>query len=64
MTLEILNHDQYILVANGTKVPVTGIGTINLFSKNIKNVLYIQSFTTNLISVSKITQEFNCDVLF
>jgi hypothetical protein len=63
-TLEMCTNDQYILVANGTKVPITSMGTINLFSKEIKNVLYIDSFKTNLISVSKITQEFNCDVFF
>jgi GAG-pre-integrase domain len=63
-TLEMCTNDQYILVANGTKVPITGIGTINLFSKEIKNILYIDLFKTNLISVSKITQEFNYDVFF
>lgn len=57
-TIEMLNHDQYILVANGTKVTVTSIGTINLFSKNIKKCVIYK------LIYNKSNLEFNCDVFF
>ena len=53
-----------VTVANGIQVPIEGIGETNFFEKTITNVLYMPSFTSNLLSVSKITQELNCKVIF
>ena len=43
---------------------IKGIGETTLFSKNISNVLYMPTFISNLLYVSKMTNEFNCNVTF
>jgi Integrase core domain/GAG-pre-integrase domain len=62
--LNLINDDKYVRVANGMKARINGIGEINLFSIKIKNILYIESFSTNLISIPKLTQELNCNINF
>jgi hypothetical protein len=53
-----------VTVANGSKVPIDQIGTTTMLSNKISNVLYLPTFASNLISVSKITKELNCNVIF
>ena len=53
--LKPIKGDQYVLVVNGMKARINGIGTLNIFSREINNVLYIDSFTTNLLSIKKIS---------
>ena len=53
-----------MIIANGEKMKIVGIGTINIFSKEIPNVLYVQNCSSNLLFISKITKELNCEVLF
>jgi hypothetical protein len=55
---------QPVIVANGSQVPIDQIGTTNILSNNIFGVLYLPNFTSNLLSVSKITNELNCNVIF
>ena len=62
--LKPTNGNQYVSVANGMKAKVNGIGEINLYGKQIKNVLYLETFPVNLISINKLTQELNCNVIF
>ncbi|XP_056171795.1 uncharacterized protein LOC130139257 [Syzygium oleosum] len=52
-----------ITVANGTQDPVEGQGTINLFSAAC-DVLFVPSLSSNLLSVSKLTNELDCNVVF
>jgi hypothetical protein len=40
------------------------VGIPIFFSKNIANVLYLPTFSSNLLSVSKITNDLNCNVIF
>jgi hypothetical protein len=58
------NEPQYIIVANGIKTQIYGIGTTNLFTKNINDVLYLSDFNSSLLSISKITKNLNCNVIF
>jgi hypothetical protein len=51
-------------VANDSQVPIEKIGSTNILSKKISNVLYLPNFTSNLFSVSKITKELNYNVIF
>jgi hypothetical protein len=53
-----------VVVANGDKMEILGSGSINFFSKNIQNVLHVRNYASNLISISKITNELNCEILF
>ena len=46
------------------KAQINGVGEIDIFNKKIHNVLYLDTFPINLISVKKLTYEFNCDVIF
>ena len=34
-----IKYPQYVTVANGAKIPIQNIGTMNVFSKIIPNVL-------------------------
>jgi hypothetical protein len=39
-------------------------GSIILFSKNISNILHVKNCTSNLLSISKITNELNYKIIF
>jgi GAG-pre-integrase domain len=63
--LELLNsctNDQKISVADGSKITIRGKGTI--FDQSIPNVLYVPELTVNLLSVQKLAQELNCNIIF
>jgi hypothetical protein len=62
--LDIIDNDQYVLVASGMKIKVNGVGEFTIFSNKIKDILYINTFSMKLISMSKLTKELNCDVFF
>jgi hypothetical protein len=51
-------------VANGDKIKIIGSGSIDLFSKKLSNVSYVQDCPTNLLSINKIAQELNCEIIF
>jgi hypothetical protein len=46
-----------VIVINGSKVPIEWIENVNILSNNISDVLYLPSFTSNLLSVSKIIKK-------
>ena len=46
------------------KAKINGIGEIIFCNKKIFNVIYLDTFPINLLSVKKLTQELNCDVIF
>ena len=52
-----------VVIANGTKVPVKGVGDLELFDKKSK-AFYMPSFTSNLLSVKKATTDLNCYAIF
>ncbi|XP_056857376.1 uncharacterized protein LOC130506717 [Raphanus sativus] len=60
---EIKAATGHVLVANGTKVPIEGVGNLKLFEKN-SAAFYLPQFTSNLISVRKATIDLNCQVVF
>jgi hypothetical protein len=62
--IDLTNNIKYVLVANGMKVQINGIGNYNIFSREIKNILYVNSFSINLIFIKKLTQAFNYNVIF
>jgi hypothetical protein len=37
------NTNQFVTVVNGEKIRIIGSGSIDIFSKNIPNVLYVQN---------------------
>ena len=59
-----IKEPQHVTVANGDKVQIGGIGNTKLFTKDVKNILYLPDFNSNLLSISKITQDLNCNVIF
>jgi hypothetical protein len=60
------HHDgkQFVIVANEDKIEILGRGSINLFSKNISNILHIKKYASNLLSISIIINELNCENIF
>ncbi|OMP02182.1 Drug/metabolite transporter [Corchorus olitorius] len=54
-----------VSTANGTLVPVKGAGKVNFFPETDHcDVLFMPEFSCNIMSVSRITKELNCDVIF
>lgn len=54
-----------VFVANGATVPVLGTGRVQFFPHcPTYNALIVPSFPTQLLSVGKITNSLNCDVIF
>jgi Reverse transcriptase (RNA-dependent DNA polymerase)/Integrase core domain/gag-polypeptide of LTR copia-type/GAG-pre-integrase domain len=53
----------YITVANGKNVPITGLGRTKIFQKDT-NAIIVPELKTNLLSISKCTNEWDCNVLF
>lgn len=49
--LRINNNNQQVQVANGMKVQINDSGAFHIFSKEIKGVLYLEAFSTNLVSI-------------
>ncbi|KAL0641314.1 hypothetical protein Bca4012_102595 [Brassica carinata] len=53
----------HVMIANGDKIPIRGIGKLKLFDKDSK-AFYMPDFTSNLLSVKKCTTDLNCNVIF
>ncbi|WZY94075.1 hypothetical protein YC2023_066404 [Brassica napus] len=52
-----------VMIANGTRIPIEGVGNLKLFEKN-STAFYLPQFTSNLISVKKATVDLDCQVVF
>ncbi|XP_048627568.1 uncharacterized protein LOC125596540 [Brassica napus] len=52
-----------VTIANGERVPIKGVGDLRLFNKDSK-AFYMPSFTSNLLSVKRATNDLNCSVTF
>jgi hypothetical protein len=46
------------------KMKILDYGSINLFSQEIPNVLLVQNCSSNLLSINKITNQLNCEIIF
>ena len=54
----------FVTLANGTKTPVQGKGTVTTSDLTLSDVLYLPEFPFNLLSVHKLTLALNCSVAF
>lgn len=69
-SLSIFSHISHsvnatVSLPNGQVAPVTHIDTVNVFANlTLHNVLYVPSFTFNLISTSKLTSSSNIGLVF
>ena len=61
--IETLGNFRNVTIANGSEIPIKGLGDIKVLSKETKG-LYMPNFSSNLLSVSKITKDLNCCVIF
>ncbi|CAM8981982.1 unnamed protein product [Rhodiola kirilowii] len=52
-----------VVIANGDKIPIKGVGNLNLFDKKSR-AFYMPSFTSNLLSVKKVATDLDCNVIF
>ncbi|WZZ64833.1 hypothetical protein YC2023_076203 [Brassica napus] len=53
----------HVMIANGDRIPIRGIGDLKLFDKNSK-AFYMPEFTSNLLSVKRCTNDLQCNVIF
>lgn len=64
-TYKPLETSNQITIANGTSVPITGQGKVDLYPiLSIKQVLHVLNLATNLISVHQLTKQLNCRSIF
>jgi hypothetical protein len=56
--------DQFVTFGNCEKMKILRYSSINLFSKEILNILLVQNCTSNLLSINKVSHELNCEVMF
>lgn len=63
--LQQLSNVGQVHLPNGEKSDITHKGSVHIFpTQQISDVLYIPNFHFNLLSVSKLTMEWNCMVAF
>jgi hypothetical protein len=48
------------MVTNDERIKILRSESINIFSKNLYNVLHVQKCFSNLLFINKISQEINC----
>lgn len=59
------DDESSVVIPNGDTIPVEGKGACSLPNgMKIGNVLYIPGFKCNLLSVSRLTNDLNCAVIF
>ncbi|CAL8174438.1 unnamed protein product [Prunus armeniaca] len=59
------SHPSYVELPNGSRVDIISTGSLKInYNLVIKDVLYVPSFNVNLLSVSKITRDLHCTVIF
>lgn len=52
-----------VLIANGNRIPIEGVGSLKLFDKE-SAAFYLPRFTSNLILLKKATVNLDCQVIF
>jgi len=58
-----IHANGHVMIANGDKIPIKGIGKLKLFEKESK-AFYMPEFTSNLLSVKRCTTDLQCNVIF
>ncbi|KAG9449460.1 hypothetical protein H6P81_009425 [Aristolochia fimbriata] len=59
------NGQDQVMLGNGSSLPISAIGTLHLTpSLPLQRVLSVPSSLKNLLSVSKLTSDHNCQVIF
>ena len=58
------DRDITITVADGNSSLVAGVGDLNLSGLELKSVLHVPELKYSLISVSKLTKDLNCAIIF
>jgi hypothetical protein len=57
--------DQYFTVVNDEQIKIKGWGIISIFQKKfLQNVFYVENCSVNLLSISKLSKELNCEIIF
>ena len=63
LTRDIEPTNGHLMIANGDKIHIRGIGNLKLFNKESR-AFYMPEFTSNLLSVKKCTNDLQCNVIF
>jgi hypothetical protein len=56
---------QYFTVVNNERIKLKGWGMISIFPKKfLQDVFYVENCSVNLLSISKLSKELNCEIIF
>jgi hypothetical protein len=59
-----INDDQFFMIANNEKNRIKGWGMISIFPKRfIQDVFHVEKCSINLLSISKLSNDLNCEVI-
>jgi hypothetical protein len=53
-----------VTVVNGEKMEILGDGSITIFLRKVSNVFLVKDCASNLLSISRITRELECELIF
>jgi hypothetical protein len=60
-----INDDHFFKIANNEKIRIKGWGMISIFPKRfIQDVFYVEKYSVNLLSISKLANDLNIEVIF
>jgi hypothetical protein len=63
-TFNKFSTKQYVTVVNGEKMEILGDGSITIFLRKVSNVFLVKDCASNLLSISRITRELECELIF
>jgi hypothetical protein len=57
--------NNFFTVANNEKIKIKGWGMVSIFPKKfLQDVFYVENCSVNLLSISKLAKELNCEIIF
>jgi GAG-pre-integrase domain len=60
-----INSYQFFTVANNEKIKIEEWGMVSIFPKRfIQDVFYVNNYSINLLSISKLSKDLNCEIIF
>jgi hypothetical protein len=55
---------RYVKVVNNERMKIISDDSIRILSRIIPNVLFVENYASNLLSIRKLTNELNCKIIF
>jgi hypothetical protein len=60
-----IDGTEYFTIANNDKVKIKGWGMIIIFEKwFLQDIFYVEKYSVNPLSISKLSRDLNCEIIF